>query len=249
MRRVLDLLLIMGDRCLDRVGIDADGLRQVAHLAMEEPGDLVRVVSCFPVGSVIGEHIGVDLGEQPPHVVIDDVVSERRHGDLEIAEGLLCPCSRRLIVAGEVLVGVETHEHQLLQGLAGKDHRVCVASFADCPSLQLLDFVAQLRPSRIQNFLLQLLLLATEHGDFVEILGIVFKLLGQMLDLFVPLRISDALERHADLLAQLGARLLRVREILLNVVRDFANVTTERDELPIDLTYGVAVRYLARVLR
>ena len=179
-RLVLDRSFL-GNQCrLNELGVGADLARQIAHLAMEQRGDLVGVVRRLPVGGVVGGNVGVDLVEQPAHVVVDDGAAEGCHRHLEIGERLVRRGGGRRIVADEVLVDVEPGQQQLLQGLAGQNHGVGVAGLADRPALQLLDLVAQLGADGIEDVPLQLVLLAAQHDNLVEVLGVGLELLGQV---------------------------------------------------------------------
>ncbi len=79
-------------------------------------------------------------------------------------------------------------------------------------------------------------------------LAVDLELLRQVLDLLVALGVLDVLERLGDAVAHDAARLVCVGEVLLDIVRYFADVAAKCDELAVDGGHCADVRYLVRIV-
>ena len=187
---VLDRMLGSSGRFLDRGHIRGDGLRQFAHLAVDQRFDLVRVMSSLLVGVEVLLDVGIDLGKELAHVVVADPCTESSHRRLQVRESLVCTLGRSLVVAAEQLVYAKPRQHQVLERFAGKHHGVAVGGPADGPALQLLDLRAQFHSGRIKHVLCQLVLLPAQHNDLVEIPGISLELLCRVYELCALVRVQ-----------------------------------------------------------
>ena len=199
----------VADVSLIEVDIRGDGLRQFAHLAVDQRFDLVRVMSSLLVGVEVLLDVGIDLGKELAHVVVADPCTESSHRRLQVRESLVCTLGRSLVVAAEQLVYAKPRQHQVLERFAGKHHGVAVGGPADGPALQLLDLRAQFHSGRIKHVLCQLVLLPAQHNDLVEIPGISLELLCRVYELCALVRVQGNCDTLVQVILERAPDLLR----------------------------------------
>jgi hypothetical protein len=245
---MFDLVLFGCHARLERRRLGGDRPRHLAHLAMRERGNLFRVVHGLDEGIMEFVGVGLDGVELLAHVRIHDLRLKRNQHPPEVRESGFGGLGESLVMPGKRPVGIQAHLHDQLDGFAGEYHRIAVSRLDCRVLLQFIQIEAQLLADGIEYFLDQLCLFALHRHDLVEILRIDVELIGDGLHVRKTLGILDGFQRLIETLTHDFARLVSGRDILFQIVRDFACVTAQREELPIDVANDSAIGHLAGVI-